>query len=67
MIKFLRKFNLSIISLVFSVAILGTVTYAWFSFATSNVLDNLSLNITTGDHLEISLDGENYYKKLRQV
>lgn len=64
MIKFLRKFNLSIISLVFSVAILGTVTYAWFSFATSNVLDNLSLNITTGNYLEISLDGENYYKKL---
>lgn len=64
MIKFFRKFNISLISLVFSVAIFGTVTYAWFSFAKSNILDNLQLNITTGDHLEISIDGVNYYKRL---
>ena len=62
--KFLRKFNVSIMSLLFSATIFGTVTYAWFSMAKTNILDNLTINITTGEHLEISLDNVNYYKKL---
>lgn len=62
--QFIRKFSISIMSLIFSFAIFGTVTYAWFSLAKTNVLDNLTINITTGNHLEISLDGVDYYKKL---
>jgi len=61
---FIRKFSLSIISLLLTITIFGTVTYAWFTLARINILDNLTLRIYSGDNLEVSLDGENYYKSL---
>lgn len=61
---FLRRLVMSFMSLIISLTIFGTVTYAWFSFATTNILDNLTLNIATGDGFEISLDGINFYRKL---
>jgi len=59
-----KKFTISVLSIVFVITLLGTVTYAWFSLSTANVLDSLSLNITTGDELQISLDGVNYYREI---
>jgi len=40
--------------------VFGTVTYAWISLSTINNLDGLSLSASTGEELQISLDGINY-------
>jgi hypothetical protein len=43
---------------------LGTVTFAWFSLRLMNNVSGLDLSATTGDELELSLDGINYNNKL---
>ncbi|MBE0701276.1 MAG: hypothetical protein IH571_06285 [Acholeplasmataceae bacterium] len=59
MIKF-KKLYISVLSLVFFILIFGTVTYAWVSLATINSIDGLSLTASTGEELQISVDGINY-------
>lgn len=57
-----KKLFISILSLTFAIVIFGTVTYAWFSIATTNIVHNISLGISSGDKFQISLDGINYSK-----
>lgn len=44
--------------------VFGTVTYAWISLSTINNLDGLSLAASTGEELQISLDGIRYYSTI---
>lgn len=59
-----RKMYLSIITVTFFLLIFGTVTYAWIGLSNVNTIDNMSLTATTGNQLEISLDGTNYSRTL---
>lgn len=59
-----KKLFISILSLIIAVLIFGTVTYAWFSIATTNIVHNISLGISSGDKFQISLDGINYSKTI---
>ncbi|NLD26931.1 MAG: hypothetical protein GX661_06185 [Acholeplasmataceae bacterium] len=64
MTRFTRKLLFSIFSFTFFFSILGTVTYAWFSLSQLNRLNNLDINIVTGDEFQISLDGINFSKEI---
>lgn len=57
-----RKFYLSLLSVLLLTFIFGTVTYAWIIDPTS--VEGLSLTATTGSELLISVDGENYSQSL---
>src|SRR5690606_13329918 len=52
------------VSFILMIMVATTVTYAWLSMATSNVVKGLELRTNLGDELEISLDGINYYQSL---
>jgi len=56
----LKKIYLSVTTLLLLMMVFGTVTYAWISLSTINNLDGLSLSASTGEELQISLDGINY-------
>lgn len=64
MSKSVKKLFISILSLIFAVLLFGTVTYAWFSIATSNIVHDLTLGISSDNDFQISLDGINYYDEL---
>ena len=64
MSKSIKKLFISILSLIFSVLLFGTVTFAWFSIAKSNVIHDLTLGISSDNNFKISLDGINYYDEL---
>ncbi|MFH0766581.1 MAG: hypothetical protein V1920_00630 [Bacillota bacterium] len=59
-----KRIYLSILTLMFLGIIFGTVSYAWISLATINNIDGLSLGASSGNELEISLDGINYSTQL---
>ncbi|MFP4177889.1 MAG: hypothetical protein ACLFTZ_03910 [Acholeplasmataceae bacterium] len=59
-----RKIYLSSIAVTFFLLIFGTVTYAWIGLSNVNTIENMSLTATTGNQLEISLDGTNYSRTL---
>lgn len=46
--------------MIFALLVFGTVSYAWLSMSIINNLDNISIVATSGNELEISLDGEQY-------
>jgi hypothetical protein len=56
----LKKIYLSVTTLLLLMMVFGTVTYAWISLSTINNLDGLSLSASTGEELQISLDGIHY-------
>lgn len=60
----INRLRYSIILMIVMVMALGTVTYAWISLSTINNIEGLSLSATTGDELEISIDGINYASRL---
>lgn len=60
----IRRIYISILTLMFLGLIFGTVSYAWISLATINNIDGLSLGASSGNELEISLDGVNYSTQL---
>ena len=62
--KTIKKLFISVLSFVFAVLLFGTVSYAWFSIATTNVVYDIGLGITADNNFEISLDGINYYQRL---
>jgi hypothetical protein len=55
---------MSILIFVGMIMVLGTAAFAWISIATVNNIEGLSLTASSGDELEISLDGINYYSQL---
>lgn len=60
----MKKLYLATITFVLMIMVTTTVTYAWLSLSTSNVVRNLELKTNLGDQLEISIDGLNYYQSL---
>lgn len=62
--KSIRKLSISILSFIFAVLLFGTVSYAWFSIATTNIVYDIGIGITTDNKFKISLDGINYYDSL---
>lgn len=60
----MKKIYLTFITFLLMILVTTTVTYAWISLSTSNVVTNIGLKTNLGDELEISLDGINYYKSL---
>lgn len=62
--KSIRKLSISVLSFIFAVLLFGTVSYAWFSIATTNIVYDIGIGITTDNKFKISLDGINYYDSL---
>ncbi len=58
--KIFKKLSIVIITFVLLLVTLGSTTLAWISLSTVNNVEGLSLTATTGEELEISLDGINY-------
>jgi len=55
-----KKIYLSILSFLLISIVFGTASYAWLTMSVVNNLENLSLTATSGNELEISLDGDTY-------
>lgn len=60
----IRGLYISILSFMLLALIFGTVSFAWISLATINSIDGISLGASTGNELEISLDGVNYTSQM---
>ncbi len=60
----MKKIIISFLTLVLLVMSLGTATYAWITMARSNIIDEISIYARFEDDIEISLDGETYYREL---
>ncbi|MFU8792881.1 MAG: hypothetical protein ACNA7K_02550 [Acholeplasmataceae bacterium] len=60
----IRRVYISLLSVVLFTFIFGTATYAWISINSINSIDGLSLTATTGEQLQISIDGINYQQFL---
>lgn len=59
-----RQIMISILGLTLILFILISVTYAWVTMSQINNVDGISLTATSGNELEISLDGIHYYQEL---
>lgn len=64
MMRRTRRILISILIFTVMIMTFGTVAFAWISVITTNNIDGLSLTASSGDELEISLDGINYYSQL---
>jgi len=64
MIESVKKLHISFFSLIFILFLFGTVSYAWLSMSIINNLENITIMATSGNELEISLDGETYYNDI---
>jgi hypothetical protein len=60
----MKKLYISIFALCLGFIIFGTVTYAWITISTVNNIEGLYLSASTGDELEISLDGFHFSQTL---
>ena len=60
MIRSIKKIHISFFSMLLALLLFGTVSYAWLSMSIINNLDNISIVATSGNELEISLDGDHY-------
>lgn len=62
--KAMKKIYISILSVIISFILFGTVTYAFFGMSLINNVDGLNFSASSGDELQMSLDGVNFYTKL---
>lgn len=62
--KVTRKLFVSMLAVVFAIVALGASTYAWFTLTNVNTVGDVNISITTGESLDISLDGISYTTKL---
>ncbi len=60
----LKKIHISLLTFILVIMVFGTVTYAWLTLAEINNIDGLSLTASSGDELELSFDGIEYYSVL---
>lgn len=60
----IKKLYISILTFILVIITLGTVTFAWVSLNLMNNVTGMDLTATTGDELELSLDGINYNHRL---
>lgn len=59
-----RKITLSLVAILFAVIALGTTTYAWFTLGTTATVGTVSGSVTSGEGIEISLDGKTWVNTL---
>ena len=59
-----RRVYFSLLSVILFTFIFVTATYAWTTITTISSIDGLSLTATTGEQLQISIDGINYQQFL---
>ncbi len=64
MMRSMRRIYISVLTLMLLGAIFGTVSFAWFTLVSVNNIDGISLGASSGNELEISLDGINYSTQL---
>ena len=62
----MKKIIIMFLTLGLTLLSLVTATYAWITMARVNVIDELTLMATLGDDIEISIDGETFYKEMPQ-
>jgi hypothetical protein len=60
----IKKIYLSIVSVLFLIVVIGSVTFAAVRLATINNIDGLTLNASSGDELQLSTDGINFFTNL---
>ncbi len=60
----MRRIYISILTLTLLGFIFGTVSFAWMSLATINNVDGISLGASSGNELQISIDGITYSNQL---
>ena len=58
------RLRYSLVLMIIMILAFATVTYAWITLSTINNIEGLSLTATTGDELEISIDGIDYSSSL---
>jgi hypothetical protein len=62
--KLKKKLTLSLAILLFASVTLITTTFAWFSIAQDATVGDLSMEISGGTELLVSLDGINYHDNI---
>lgn len=58
------KLFISIMTLIMSIVVCITATYAWFQFPTQNWVSDISIEVTQGKAVELSIDGMNFSNTL---
>jgi len=58
--KLMRKLSISILAVVFAVVAMGATTFAWFTLTNTAKVDQFTVEITTAEGIELSLDGTNW-------
>ena len=61
---FTPKFFISLMTLIMSIVACITATYAWFKFPTKNWISDISIEVTQGKAVELSIDGSNFSNSL---
>lgn len=62
--KITKKLFVAIMTMALLVITFGTTTFAWFTLGTENKVDGINVNVTTGNGMEISLDGNAWKNNL---
>ncbi len=65
--KSIKKLYISILSFIVTIIVFGTVSYAWISVATTYNIDGLSIQASSGNELQISIDGIHFANRLPAV
>ena len=59
-----KKFMLSIVAIALVVIALGTSTFAWFTLSNKASVGQFNAEVTAGEGMELSLDGNNWYSTI---
>lgn len=59
-----KRLRYSVMIVLLLMLAFGTVTYAWITLSTINNIEGMSVTASSGNELQISLDGENYAKEI---
>jgi len=60
----MKKIYFSIVSILFLIVVIGSVTFAAVRLASINNIDGLTLKASSGDELQLSIDGTNFFTNL---
>jgi len=58
--KLMRKLSISILAVVFAVVAMGATTFAWFTLTNTAKLDQFTVEVTTEEGVELSMDQTNW-------
>lgn len=62
--KAARRIIVSVFALAISLSLAITSTFAWFTMTSTPIVDELSINVTTSEGLEISLEGGSFKPRI---